>query len=286
MPQLDLDLFRQIAELLPVGLYVVTPERRIIFWNAAAEHITGYLAQEVIGRSCGDGLLEHCAVLGNPLCDTSGCVLACALHQSHEVEALLFARHKDGRRLPVYVKSIPLYGPDGAVCAIGEAFLPQGSGPELRSERNISADAGDGLAIPSVSATDAYLRSRLQAPGTSAVFLIAVSNLRELARQRGLEMVHAAMRALVHTISDLLPMPHFLGRWHDQHLMVVVPAASGEAFTELLSQLRGVGNSLTVLWWGDRITTNVVVRGALVRNHEAFSELLARLASHVAEENR
>ena len=34
-----------LIEALPDGAYVVDPDRRIIYWNAAAERITGWEAQ-------------------------------------------------------------------------------------------------------------------------------------------------------------------------------------------------------------------------------------------------
>ena len=39
--------------------YVVDTERRILSWTAAAEQIAGYRAEEVVGRTCSDGLLWH-----------------------------------------------------------------------------------------------------------------------------------------------------------------------------------------------------------------------------------
>jgi PAS domain-containing protein len=69
MSPLDSDLFRQIVETFPVGTYVVGLDRRIAFWNKAAEPITGYLSQEVIGRPCHAYLLVHCGARGTPVCE-------------------------------------------------------------------------------------------------------------------------------------------------------------------------------------------------------------------------
>lgn len=34
--------FRKIADDLPFGLYIVEPDRTIVYWNKEAEQITGY----------------------------------------------------------------------------------------------------------------------------------------------------------------------------------------------------------------------------------------------------
>lgn len=274
MPSLDPDIYRDLVDALPVGIYIVGLDRRIYFWNRAAEHITGYLAHEVIGRSCGTDVLVHCGAEGTPVCSSSDCMLACALRDRQPREALLFARHKDGHRVPVLVHSIPLCSEEGKVHAIAEMFYQQGGSPAMRFPA-FGADPNDGLSIPSLSATEAYLQSRLQAPGITAIFILELEGVQDMARRRGREMVNASMRALVHTAGDLLPMPHFLGRWRNQSFLIVVPSATEAVFQELLGQLRGVGNSLTVLWWGDRVASHAQVRGALIRDSEQLQALLA-----------
>ena len=54
----DPAIFRSILEILPTAVYLVDRNRRIIFWNAGAEEITGYLRQDVVGRFLREHLLE------------------------------------------------------------------------------------------------------------------------------------------------------------------------------------------------------------------------------------
>ena len=42
----------QALKTIPSGLYVVDKEKRITYWNPAAERITGYSAEEAVGRQC------------------------------------------------------------------------------------------------------------------------------------------------------------------------------------------------------------------------------------------
>ena len=49
------EFYRDVFDRLSDGVYFVTPTRQITFWNAAAERITGYQRQEVLGSSCSDG---------------------------------------------------------------------------------------------------------------------------------------------------------------------------------------------------------------------------------------
>ena len=51
--------FEKIVEDLHDGLYFVNKDRVITYWNKAAEHISGFSADEVIGKSCSDNVLTH-----------------------------------------------------------------------------------------------------------------------------------------------------------------------------------------------------------------------------------
>jgi len=60
------------------GIYFVNKERRIIYWNKAAQKITGYSHAEVVGRCCHDNILNHVDERGIVLC-TVTCPLAATI---------------------------------------------------------------------------------------------------------------------------------------------------------------------------------------------------------------
>jgi len=70
---------------------------RIIFWNPAMEHITGYMENEVMGKGCG--------LLGFSQCFGKACpngFMECGILNKGKlgpVECLL--RHKEGHAVPV-----------------------------------------------------------------------------------------------------------------------------------------------------------------------------------------
>jgi PAS domain S-box-containing protein len=274
MSPLDSDLFCQIVETLPVGVYVVGLDRRIAFWNKAAEQITGYLSQEVIGRPCHADLLVHCGARGTPVCASAGCLLTCSLRDGKQTEAVLFARHKDGHRIPVHVRSMPLCDAQGKIVAIAELFQHQA---ESSSVGFPSPPSADGLNGPSIAATETYLNLKLRSPEGLAVFLVELLDKEAMIKLRGREMVYAMTRTMIHTVADLISVPHFLGRWHGDRFLVVVPNSTEESFQELLGELEGVGNSCSVTWWGDRVSARVLVRGALLHKGDSIGVLMEKI---------
>ncbi|MCF6178090.1 MAG: sensor domain-containing diguanylate cyclase [Geopsychrobacter sp.] len=113
--------YENLLENLSDGLYFVDCDRRITRWNRAAERITGYTAQEVIGSRCADNILVHVDDAGQILCNTH-CPLTACLNddQTHAVEVYL--HHKDGHRVPVHVRANPIYDQDGTIIGVAELF--------------------------------------------------------------------------------------------------------------------------------------------------------------------
>ena len=111
----------ELLDLLFDGGYYVDRERRIQFWNKAAEGISGYSRHEVQNRPCFDDILVHVDGQGNHLCQTH-----CPLHatlvdgQVREVEAYL--HHKAGHRVPVAIRICPVRDSHGDIVGAIELF--------------------------------------------------------------------------------------------------------------------------------------------------------------------
>ena len=101
------ELYLTIINNLNDGVYFVDLDRRILFWNKAAERITGYSADEIMGRQCQDNILNHIDEDGRPLC-VIGCPLFATIIDGKQRQARVFVRHKDGYRIPILVNISPM----------------------------------------------------------------------------------------------------------------------------------------------------------------------------------
>ena len=64
----DKKFYQDLLDQMSDGVYFVTLDRRITYWNGGAERITGYNAQEVLGHGCAEGILRHVNGAGRQLC--------------------------------------------------------------------------------------------------------------------------------------------------------------------------------------------------------------------------
>jgi PAS domain S-box-containing protein len=111
-------VLRSIAD----GVYTVNRNIIVLSWSQGAEAITGYTAEEVIGRYCGD-FLRHTDEAGQVLCDTDRCPFVRVWSTGKPVEPeQVFACCKDGRLVPVAVTAAPILDETGQSIGAVEVF--------------------------------------------------------------------------------------------------------------------------------------------------------------------
>jgi len=103
------------------AVYIVDRKRVILYWNKAAEDVTGYSAAEVLGRSCKDGILNHIDENGNLLC-YGNCPLLAAMKKAGKSAAKVYPTHKQGHRFPVETHVTSILDEDGKAVAAIEVF--------------------------------------------------------------------------------------------------------------------------------------------------------------------
>lgn len=103
------------------GLYCVDKNMVITYWNKAAEKISGFMAEEIVGRSCSDHTLTHVDENGLTLCGAH-CPLAATIKDDVPREAVIYLHHKDGHRIPISVRVSTLKDESGAVVGGVEIF--------------------------------------------------------------------------------------------------------------------------------------------------------------------
>jgi diguanylate cyclase (GGDEF)-like protein/PAS domain S-box-containing protein len=121
MRTVENDFHRKLLEEIHDGVYFVDPERKITYWNKAAERITGYPRQEVLGLSCKENILIHINCKGLELCDLD-CPLSKAIHTDTSSEIETFLRHRKGHRVPVAVRCAPVKDEGGNILGAVEIF--------------------------------------------------------------------------------------------------------------------------------------------------------------------
>jgi sigma-B regulation protein RsbU (phosphoserine phosphatase) len=115
---------KMIMDSLSDGVYVCDLHRRITHWSKSAERITGWRAEDVVGRTCFDGILCHVDKDGHPLCGEEYCPLhrAMVTDTGSKAPLLLYAQGSDRQRIPLLVSVNPVHNAAGVVVGGVETF--------------------------------------------------------------------------------------------------------------------------------------------------------------------
>jgi PAS domain S-box-containing protein len=246
-------LFRHLVEDLPVGIYIVDPERRIRFWNHGAERIMGHLAYEVVGRVL-DDVVRACDSEGKPLARMQRSVTM-TIQEREPQQGTAFYLHKDGHRVAVKVRTRPIleYGDTigGASVLFEEAFV-EGEESPLIMYGCLDATTG----ISSRRLTRAVMYECIAGMEESQIgfglLQIRVLGLEEFRAKHGPQSSAPFLRAAAHTLRRSLDPETFLGCWGDNEFLAVLPSASPVTIAKTAETLWNLLSQSEVCWWGDR----------------------------------
>ena len=121
LPNVDI---KAVMDAMSDGVYVCDRDRRIIYWSKSAERITGWRAEEILGRRCLEDVLCHVDKDGHRLCGEE----YCPLHRSmvtglaSKQPLIVYALGSDGRRIPTQVSVAPIRNAAGEVVGGVETF--------------------------------------------------------------------------------------------------------------------------------------------------------------------
>ncbi|MCJ7643415.1 MAG: diguanylate cyclase, partial [Candidatus Aminicenantes bacterium] len=103
------------------GVYCLDRNRRIVLWNKGAETITGFERSEVLGKQCPEDVVLLVDPEGHSI-DPEKCPIIAAFKDGTIHSAELYIQHKDGYRLPVFLRVVPVFKDDGEIIGTAEVF--------------------------------------------------------------------------------------------------------------------------------------------------------------------
>ena len=119
----------------PDPVFATSRLNRVVFWNAAAERLLGYTAQEVAGLSC-SALFEGCDAFGNRYCSEVCPVNQMAVRHEPVRHFSLQLRAKDGRTVVAMVSVLQLVVPPPDLFYLAHILRPEdGARPPAREPR-------------------------------------------------------------------------------------------------------------------------------------------------------
>lgn len=257
MPGADFHRIAELADSLNDCVYTVDRDRRITAWNSAAERVTGYTRQEVLGRRCHENILCHCDLDGMALC-AGGCPLTTAIRDERSREDRIWLRHKLGYRMPVEVRTRPIRNAAGEIAGALEVFRePAATRREVMHTLRECGCLDEVTGVPDRAYGEMRLGHRIEQLRRFGLPVgwvgVRLTGIEEHQSRYGPAVLSAAMTLIARTLEHNLGSLDILCRWSINEFRIAVHGAgriSLKEFARLLVTLLGRSE---LEWWGDRI---------------------------------
>ncbi|MGN0362674.1 MAG: diguanylate cyclase domain-containing protein [Bilifractor sp.] len=278
----ELQFYKEVVADVREGVYGVDQDRRIVFWNRAAEHITGYRAEEVTGLCCHETNLHHLSMDGEPLC-----LLLCPLvdtmltgkRSQKEVTVLC----KDGSRLPIVVCTHPVVH-DGRIIGGIETFYEQ---PASFMQEDIlkrimgSSYLDHKTGIANRATLNLYINTQLKEfrklHRPFFVIYADIDGMRHVNETYGKEAGDLLLKTLAQSAQTRLSSDAFIGHWDSDRLVVVLPRHGEENIRSTAEKLRALAASTTIIYQEHRITATISSGVTLAKEEDSVGMLMDRV---------
>ena len=275
-------LLNVIVDRVENGIYSVDRNRRIKTWNKAAEEITGYKSEELVGIRCQDNLICHIDNNGMALC-TGDCPLFATMVDGEERSVEVLLRHKEGHRVPVKVRTIPAY--ENGIIAGGIEIFSKTSmlhydGDFVSSLAEMAVN--DHITgIPNRAYLEHQLRYKLRETSVYGKYLcvvfIGLDNFRAFNEYYRSSTGDAALKEISGNLKDFVGEENIVGRWSDDVFLAIIDVSPQyKDLEELAENLRMTVANSEIVFNEMPLTIAASVGLAVARKGETADAVIAR----------
>lgn len=273
--------FEDILYNISDGVYFVDRNRRILYWNKGASQLTGYEQSEILGRPCNDNILCHVDGQGNQLCGC-GCPLSASISDGQGHNAAVFLHHKQGHRVPVWVRVQPIFGENDSIEGAVEIF--SNNTAQVEAERRAAELKRMAFLDPltelpnrrfvemSLDTAFQEYRSHRQQFG---VLLIDIDHFKQVNDTFGHACGDRVLLEVGKTLKSSLRSSDVIGRWGGDEFLAISRGIEGEQLRMMAGRCAAMVGSAHVLHEGkSRVQASVSIGAAEIRASDSVIDLL------------
>jgi diguanylate cyclase (GGDEF)-like protein/PAS domain S-box-containing protein len=266
------ELLEAALDSLPEGIALTGPEGRVVFWNQAAEAITGYAGADVLARPA-PGVLEMLLIGERPVAQDP----APNAETAHGL--FVHLKHKLGHDVPAMMRRVVLRDGLGERIGLATIFHPAESLDALPH-----GECGeDSRLFASQTEFEDRLAARfddfVQGGETFGVLWIAVDQAHELRKTHGAGACSAMLEKVERVLASGLRPAEQMARWGDDEFLIQSHERTPEMLAAHAQVLAGLARTADFRWWGDRVSITVSIGAAQAERDGTLVNLLEKAKS-------
>lgn len=273
----------EILENLSDGIYYVDLNRQIVYWNRAAERITGFSREEVLCSHCYDNILNHIDANGLELCK-EGCPITRAIQEDLSLEARVFLRTKDGHRKPVSVRVAPIKDSEGIIVGAVEIFTDNSNYYLIREEmealkREVYTD--ELTRVGNRKYFEFIINSKIFEVDTYrmsiGLIFFDIDNFKHFNDDYGHRVGDQILKAVAKSSVNAVRAFDYVCRWGGEEFAIVITNTGEKMLQEIGERVRGIIENSYIIVGGKRVGVTVSIGATMVNEGDSESSLLDRV---------
>ncbi|MGC8756846.1 MAG: diguanylate cyclase [Caldisericaceae bacterium] len=280
--QFTKELYKELVDNMSDGVYFVTKDRKILYWNKAAEEITGYKASEVVGSFCFDNILKHIDEKGTELC-LSECPLVTAMKNNANEQKEVFLHNKNGERIPVFVRVSPIKDKNGNIIGAVESFSKNIESILLKEQIKELAEKSfvDELTgIPNRRFFNRILEmkvSEFDRYGTVfGLLFIDIDDFKNVNDSYGHIVGDRVLKMVANTLSLNVRSSDLVARWGGEEFLVIVQRVEDSLLLKIAEKLRILVMHSGLSYQNDSISVTVSIGGTIFKKGDTPESIVKR----------
>jgi len=277
------DFYKTIVDTIYEGIYFMDLNRTITFWNNGAERITGYRAEEVINKHCKDSILVHIDERCKDLCHGL-CPAVQTMEQGRGREEKLYLHHKNGYRVPVLARTVPMIDKKGAIIGAMQVFAEQ-TNEEAMHEKVKELEAMALLDALTEIGNRRYAEMQLRAKLDELVrygwsfgtLFIDIDDFKGINDSFGHEIGDGVLKMVAKTLANSVRSFDVVSRWGGEEFLIIIVNVSGETLSSIANRLRLLTEKSSLSTASGPLTVTISVGATLASADDSTPGLLNRV---------
>jgi len=222
------DFFENLIEHLHDGIIFLDSGKRIILWNDGAEEISGYQKKDVIGNLCSENILILIDGGGMQICKDY-CPVKKTLQDGKIRSFEAYLHHKEGFRLPVNMRILPIFDREKKIIGAVETFndtSPKVLMPQKTEELKKMNMLDSLTELGNRKYLELHLKLRLEEMQQHklplGILLVDIDHFKTLNESYGTVVGDKILRMTARTLSNNIRFFDVVGRWNGEQFLIII----------------------------------------------------------------
>jgi len=283
--KLNEKFFEQILNNLYEAVYFCDVNKKIIYWNKAAEKLTGYTTDEVLNNNCFNNIMVHTNYKGQQLCNGEKCLIERAIKEKKLVEEEVFLKHKDGYKLPVIVRISPIVDVSGKT--VGAVQIFSDNSAKLAAFQKIEKleslafiDSLTGIGNRRYTEIKIFVKleeiKKIGMIKNHGVLFIDIDHFKKINDTFGHKFGDDVLKIVAKTILKNIREDDFIGRWGGEEFVAIISNVDVDELRFIAEKIRALIYSIDFKINDNKIKLSVAIGATLINYKDDITSLIQR----------